>query len=254
MFDQHCRLNSCCSCSSPSSTRRTTSEINHIPMKRTIYVLDNELRLRSMTNDNSSNSSKSITHQNTIGRFDELTHFFNVINGLFYQSALTLGLSTYRLAPLFRLSDLNIGLTLSLDQQNLEQQKVDFLQNMTIYSIIGRHVENPTINHDRRQNKSMGIVKFQTSDQNLMFGINHRWSSSLSTMFRFGTASSKRLWSRVEYRRPTETYELISEYNKEHSSSVQFSCLSCLWKRQNYQIDGGFDLRVREEKNFNRIE
>ena len=248
MFDQHCQLNSC-SCSSPSSTRRTTSEINPIPMKRTIYVLDNELRLRSMTNDNNSNSSRSITHQNSIGRFDELTHFFNVINGLFYQSPLRLGLSTYRLAPLFRLSDLNIGLTLSL-----EQQKVDFLQNMTIYSIIGRNVENPTNNHDHRQNKSMGIVKFQTSDQNLMFGINHRWSSSLSTMLRFGTPSSKRLWSRVEYRRPKETYELIGEYNKEHSSSVQFSCLSCLWKRENYQIDGGFDLRVREEKNFNRIE
>lgn len=197
-------------------------------MKRTLYVLDNELRLRS------------IIHPNSLGRFDELTHFFNMINGLFYQSALTLTLSTSRLASLFRLSDLNIGLTLSLDQQN-----VDFLQNMTIYSIIGTNVEYPSINDEYRQRKTMSIMKFQTSDQHLMFGINHRWSSSLSTMLRFGTATSKRLWSRIEYRRPNETYELIGQYNKEHSSSLQFSCLSRLWKRQNCQIDGGFDLRVR---------
>lgn len=235
--------NRCCCCSSPV-TRRIIDDINNISGKKTIYVLDNELRLRPMINQ--SNSSLSITNQNNIGRFDELTHFFNIINGLFYQSALTLNLSTYHLSPLFRLSNMNIGVTVNLDQQTLEQQKIDLLQNMTIYSIIGRSTENSTMNDNNKQSNSTSILKFRTSDQNFTFGLHHRWTPSLSTMLRFGTTTgSKRFWSRIEYRRPKETYEFIGEYDTEHPPNFQFNCLSCLWKRNNCQIDGGFDLRVR---------
>ena len=243
MFDhRHC-------CSSSSLERRLTDDIKKISEKRMIYVLDNELRLRPMINNSNSDSSASIVKQTSIGRFDELTHFFNLINGLFYQSTFTLSLSTYHLSPLFRLSNLNMGVTISLDRQSLEQRKIDFLQNMTIHSIIGRNAENSTITTDDRQSKLTGIMKFQTSNQNLMLGLDHRWSPSLSTMLRFGSTASKRLWSRIEYRSPKETYELIGEYGAEHSSNFQLNCLSCLWKRKNCQIDGGFDLRVRKSTN-----
>ena len=216
-----------------------------MPIKKTIYVLDNELRLRSLTNNDYSNSNSS-TSIPSIGRFDELTNFFNIINGLFYQSAFTLGLSTYHLAPLFRLPELNIGVTMSIDQQSFEQHQIDLFKNMTLYSMIGRNERSTWTNDDHRQSKLMGIIKLHTSDQNLMLGLNYRWSPSLMTAWRFGTARQNRLWSRVEYRRPKETYELVIEYGTQHSSTLQFSCLSSLWKRENYQIDGGLDLRVRK--------
>ena len=220
-------------------------------IKNTIQVLDNELRLRSIaTNDNfhqsRSNSSRLTITEHSIGRFDELTHFFNIINGLFHQSALTLGLSTYHLAPLFRLPELNIGVNVNIDQQSLEQYKIDFLRDVTLYGVLGRQEASSSINRDHQQNKLMGIVKFHTSDENLMLGLTHRWSPSLTTTFRFRTVPQKKLWSHIEYRRPEDIYELIGEYSTQHSPSVQFSCLSCLWQRDHYRIDGGIDLRVKQ--------
>jgi len=239
MFAGDCCSNTCCSSS--------------LPIKRTIHVLDNELRLRSITNNidcNHSipNSSTSINTQNNIGRFDELTHFFNIINGLFHQSAFTFGLSTYNLAPLFHLPELNIGINMHINQQSLEQQKIDLVKNMTLYSIIGANEANTVVNNNQQQNKSRGIIKFHTSDKNLMLSINHRWTPSLTTTIRFGTIPQKRFWSHVEYQHPKETYELIGEYGTQHSSSIQFSYLSCLWQRMNYQIDGGIDLRVKRKQ------
>jgi hypothetical protein len=228
MFDNDCRSNTC----SSSSPKGTVHQDSNTSTKKTIHILDNELRLRSFTNNINSNhsSSNSITTRNSIGRFDELTNFFNIINGLFHQSTFTLGLNKN---PLFLLPELNIGVNM-----NIEQHKIDLLKHLTFYSILGR------------QNKLMGIIKFHTSDKNLMFGVNHRWSPCLTTTLRFGTVPQKRLWSHLEYRDSNQTYELIGEYRTQYLSSVQFSCLSCLWKGNNYQIDGGMDLRVQKMKNF----
>jgi hypothetical protein len=243
----------CCSNTCPSSISRNVHHDNNMPIKKTVHILDNELRLRSMTNNidcNHSipNSSSYIIVQNNIGRFDELTNFFNIINGLFHQAAFTLGLSTYHLAPLFCLPESNVGVNMHIDQQSFEQQKIDLLKNMTLYSVIGGNKTNTVVNNDQQQNKPMGIIKFHPSDKNLMLSVNHRWTPSLTTTFRFGTIPQKRLWSHVEYRRPNKTYELIGEYGTRHSSGIQFSYLSCLWQRINYQIDGGIDLRVKKKQ------
>jgi hypothetical protein len=240
----------CCSTSCPVSPLRNVQQDNNIPTKKIIHVLDNELRLRSIMNDINCNHSISNSSASTnIGRFDELTNFFNIINGLFRQSAFTLGLSTYHLAPLFRLPEMNVGVNMHIDQQSFEQNKIDLLKNMTLYSLIGGNVTETIGKHDQQQNIPMGVIKFHTSDKNLMLSVNHRWTPSLTTTFRFGTAPQKRLWSQVEYRRSNETYELIGEYGVRHLSSIQFNCLSCLWKRANYQVDGGIDLKVK----MNRI-
>jgi hypothetical protein len=142
---------------------------------------------------------------------------------------------------------MNVGVNMHIDQQSLEQQKIDLLKNMTLYSIISRNEASTVVNNNQQQNKSTGIIKFHTSDKNLMLSINHRWTPSLTTTFRFGTIPQKRLWSQMEYRNPNETYELIGEYGTPHSSSMQFNYLSCLWQRINYQIDGGIDVKVRNK-------
>jgi hypothetical protein len=228
MFDHDCHSNTCSSSSPPKGT---VYEDSNTSIKKTIHILDNELRLRSLTNNLNCNhsSSNSIISQNNIGRFDELTNFFNIINGLFHQSTYTLGLNASHLASLFLLPELNIGVNI-----NIEQHQIDLLKHMTFYSVLGR------------PNKQMGIVKFHTSDKNLMFGVNHRWSPSLTTTFRFGTVPQKRLWSQVEYRNLNETYELIGDYGRQYLSNIQFSCLSNLWQGNNYQIDGGMDIRVQK--------
>lgn len=231
MVGGDCPSNNCCS----STSRNMYHDSNNMPIKKTVHILDNELRFRSIPN-----SSTSTNIQNNIGRFDELTQFFNIINGLFHQSAFTFGLNTHQLAPLFRLSEMNVGVNLHIDQQSLEQQKIDLLKNMTLYSIIG--------NNNQRQNKSRGIIKFHTSNKNLMLSINHQWTPSLTTTFRLGTIPQKRFWSHIEYRRPNVTYEVIGKYERQHLSSVQFSYLSCLWQRMNYQIEGGIDFKVNEKE------
>jgi hypothetical protein len=236
-------------CSSPS---QNVYHDSNIPIKKTVHVLDNELRLRSILdnidcNHSIPNSSTPITIQNNIGRFDEFTNFFNIINGLFHQSAFTFGLNTYHLAPLFHLPEMNVGVNMHIDQQSLEQQKIDLLKNMTLYSIISGNEASTVVNNNQQQNKPTGIIKFHTSDKNLMLSINHRWTPSLTTTFRFGTISQKRLWSQMEYRNPNATYELIGEYGTQDSSSMQFNYLSCLWQRINYQIDGGIDVKVRNK-------
>jgi hypothetical protein len=220
-----------------------------MPIKKIVHILDNELRLRSGTNNIDCHHSipNSSTPLNNIGRFDELTHFFNIINGLFHQSAFTLGLSTYHLAPLFHLPELNVGMNMHIDQQSFEQQKIDFLKSITLYSIIGGNEVNTVA---KRQNKPTGIIKFHTSNKNLMLGVNYRWTPSLTTTFRFGTIPEKRLWSHVEYRGLNETFELIGEYGARQPCSIQLSYLSCLWQRMHWQIDGGIDLRVN---NLNTI-
>lgn len=230
----------CCSNNCPLSTSQNVYHDNHMPKKKTVHVIDNELRLRSLTNNiNCNHSILNSTTSINIGRFDELTNFFNIINGLFHQSAFTLGLSTYHLAPLFYLPEMNVGVNIHIDQQSLEQHKIDLLRNMTLYSLIGGNETDAIVN------KPMGIIQFHTSDQNLMLSVNHRWTPSLTTTFRLRTTPQKKLWSHLEYRRPNKTYELIGEYGTRHSSSIKFSYLSCLWKRFNYQIDGGIDLRVK---------
>jgi len=240
----------CCSNTCSSSLSQNVHHNPSIPVKKTVQVLDNELRLRSITNtidchQSILHSSTPITMQNNIGRFDELTHFFNIINGLFRQSAFTIGLNTYHLAPLLRLPDINAGIIMHIDQQTLEQHKIDLLKNITLYSLIGRNKADTFVDNNHQQNIPTGIIKFHTNDKNLMLSVNHRWTSSLTTIFRFGTRPQKKLWSHLEYRRPNGTYELIGEYGRQHSSAIQFSYLSSLWQRVNYQIDGGIDLRVK---------
>jgi hypothetical protein len=137
-----------------------------------------------------------------------------------------------------------------IDQKSLEQQKIDFLKSITLYSIIGGNEVNTVANNDQRQNKPTGIIKFHTSNKNLMLGVNYRWTPSLTTTFRFGTIPEKRLWSHVEYRGLNETFELIGEYGARQPCSIQLSYLSCLWQRMHWQIDGGIDLRVN---NLNTI-
>ena len=209
-------------------------------MKYRLNILDNELRLRSI-----SNTSKSITIQNNIGRFDELTHFFNIINGLFHQTAFTFGLNTYHLTSLLHLPEINFGLNMHIDQQNLEQFKIDWLKTLTFYSLINEnHSHSVQNNNVQQENIPIGVIKFHTSNKDFMFSLNHRWTPSLTTTFRFRTIPQKTFWSHIEYRHPNETYELISEYKMRHLSNIQFSYLSCLWQRVNYQIDGGIDLKV----------
>ncbi|CAF1260418.1 unnamed protein product [Rotaria sordida] len=236
-------------CLNRGTLTRNVCHDSNMTSKKTVHILDNELRLRSITNNFISKSCTSITIQNNIGRFDELTHFFNIINGLFRQTALTLGLSTYYLTPLLHLPEINIGLNMHIDQQNLEKFKIDIFKNMTFYSLIGGEKQTGMIlNNDQQQNIPICIIKFHTSDKNLMFSINHQWTSSLTTTIRFGTIPQKRFWSHVEYRRPNETYELIGEYGTRHISSIQFSYLSRLWQRVNYQIDGGIDVRITSKE------
>lgn len=224
-------------CSSSSS--RNMCYDNTIPIKKTVHILDNELRFRSIPN-----SFTSLNIQNNIDRFDELTHFFNVINGLFHQSTFTFGLNTYHLAPLFHLPEMNVGFNIHIDQQNLEQKKIDLLKNMTLYSIISSNKTNIIENNNQEQNQSRGIIKFHTSNKNLMLNINHRWTPSFTTTFRLGTIPEKRLWSHIEYRHPNVTYEFIGEYGTSQLSSIQFSYLSCLLQRMNYRIEGGIDFKV----------
>ena len=76
MFAGDCYSNTC----SSSSSSRNVYHDSNIPIKKTVHILDNELRLRSITdnihcNRSIPNSSIPITIQNNnIGRFDELTH------------------------------------------------------------------------------------------------------------------------------------------------------------------------------------
>ncbi|CAF2554358.1 unnamed protein product [Rotaria sp. Silwood2] len=241
-------ISNCCPNTYSSSVSRNVCHDSNMTFKKTVHVLDSELRLRSITNSFISNSCIPNTIRNNIGRFDELTNFFNIINGLFRQTALTLGLSTYHLTPLLHLPEINIGLNLHIDQQSLEQFKIDILKTMSFYSLIGGNQTNVVLNNAHQQNIPMCIIKFHTSDKNLMFSVNHQWTSSLTTTIRFGTIPQKRFWSHVEYRRPNETYELIGEYGTRHISSIQLSYLSCLWQRVNHQIDGGIDIRITSQE------
>ena len=184
------------------------------PIHRVVQILDNELRLRPILNSNHAT------------RFDELTHFFNIINGLFQQSALTLGLSTYRLATLFHLPELNFGVNLQMSQQKLT--------NATLYSSIPN-----------------GVIKFHIPDKNLMCGINYRWTPSLTTTIRCGTKPQQQhLWSHIEYRCSVGSYEFTGEYaTQQQSSGIRFRCLSSLYQHMNFQVDGGLDLKVRISNN-----
>ncbi|CAF1240163.1 unnamed protein product [Rotaria sp. Silwood1] len=186
--------------------------------------------------------------QNNIGRFDELTKFFNITNGLFRQTALTLGLSTYHLTSLLRLPEISIGFNMHIDQRSLEKVKIDILKNITFYSLIGGNQASIVLNNVQQENIPMCIIKFHTSNKNLMFSVNHWWTPSLTTTIRFETIPQQRFWSYVEYRRPNETYELIGEYGTGHISSIQFSYLSCLCQRVNYQIDGGINVRITSQE------
>ncbi|CAF0971148.1 unnamed protein product [Adineta ricciae] len=218
-------LNDSYMCICPDNVTGTNCEINYqpseekmscgdccsssYPIHRAIQILDNELRLRPILNPNHATG------------FDELTHFFNIINGLFQQSALTLGLSTNRLATLLHLTELNVGVNLQMSQQKLT--------NTTLYSSLPN-----------------GVIKLHTLDKNLMCGINHRWTPSLTTTIRCGTKPQQQhLWSHVEYRCPVGSYEFTGEYTtQQQSSGIRFRCLSCLYHHVNFQVDGGLDLKI----------
>ncbi|CAF0746182.1 unnamed protein product [Adineta steineri] len=194
------------------------------PIKKTIQVLDSELRLRSLTNSSDC-------------RFDELTNFFNIINGLFHQSAFTFGLSTDKLTSLLQLPRINVGI-------NMQQYKLDLLKNITFYSLIGRN----------ETNTSTGIIKFHTYDKNLMLSINHRWTESLTTAFRLRTKPQIKFSSHIEYHYPKGICELISEYEtQQHSSNIQFSYFACLWQQMNYRIDGGIDFKVKNNNSNEKL-
>ncbi|UJR28905.1 hypothetical protein I4U23_010123 [Adineta vaga] len=245
MSSDYCCSNSCCI----SRPQNVYSNNTISPKIRTIQILDNELRLRAIRN--SLDCHHSILNSNSVDRYDELTHFFNLINGLFHQSAFTLGISTYHLASLLHLPEFNVGINMQIDQQNLEQYKLD-LNNLTLYSLIGRNELNTVTNSFQQQNQLNGMIKFHTIDRNFMFGINHRWTPSLTTTFRFGRKTQqKQLWSHIEYRCLDGIYELIGEYGtRQQSSGIQFRCLSCLWRRMNLQIDGGIDFKITSKENL----
>lgn len=191
--------------------------------QKTIQILDNELRLRSLTNH-------IVNH---IGRFDELTHFFNVIIGLFHQPSITFGLST------LSLSEFNLGMNMYLDENNFKHEKIDFFRNLILFGLIG--------NNSRRTNQPLSSIKFHTLDNNLIFNVNYQWTPSLMTIFRLRTMPQKRFSSQLEYKRANETFELLGTYDERNLSSIQLSYLSSLWTRKNCQLDGGIDLRVNDE-------
>ena len=212
----------------------------NVPMKRTVKILDNELRLRS-----TKNTALNLTSRNTIGRFDELTHFFNLTYGLFRQSTFTFGLSTQRSKASLPLSNVNLGMNMHIDHASFEQSKVNLLKNVTFYSVLQKNGVGQTVVDDSQPHPFVGIVKFNTAESNLMLSMNYRWTPFLTSTLRCGTAPQSRLWSHVEYRHPLQTYELIAEYLFKHSFHVQCSSLSCLWKNSHCRLDGGLDLRVK---------
>jgi hypothetical protein len=234
----------CCTSTCCSSQFQNPLAPNTIPIGKAIQILDNELHLRSISNTTDCRHLARHFSARKVDRFDELTHFFNVTNGLFRQSAFTLGLSTYHLAPLFRLSEMNVGVNMQIDQRSLEQKSID-LSNVTLYSLIGRNETTRELDNPSQRNSTASVIKLHPAERNFMVSVKHRWSPLWTTTVRLGTKAPKRLWSHVEYRHPSGTYEFVGEYGTQaHATGIQFSCLSNLWQRANYQIDGGLDLKV----------
>ena len=213
-------------------------------MKKTRRILDNDLRLRSFpgTTDDRHAIIRSLFPP--VGRFDELTDFFNVINGLFRQSALTLALGTPLLTPLPHLSKINMGLNMNINTSGVEHRPTGLLDNVTLYGLIDRDDDQSIVTTGQRHYLPVGIGRFSSADRSWMLDVNHQWTSSLTSAVRFGTMPDYRLRAQVEYRRPNETGECIAEYILRHSTHLQLSYLSRLWQGNHYRIDGGFNLRV----------
>ena len=220
-------------------------------MKKTRRILDNDLRLRSFsgtTDDRHPGGNPSSlvrSPSDPVGRFDELTHFFNAIHGLFRQSALTLAFGTHCLAPPPYLSKINVGLNMFIDTSGVERRPTGLLDNVTLYGLIDSDGEKPIVGTEQGHYLPVGVGRFNSADRSLMLGVNHQWTSSLTSALQFGTMPNYRLRAQLEHRRLTETCECIAEHILRHSSYLQLSCLSRLWQGSHCRIDGGFDLRVR---------
>lgn len=211
-------------------------------MKRKIQILDHELHLRSISDSFVRShlyqgSRALIDVRRRIGRFDELTHFFNLIHGLFHQPALTFGLCTHSFTPWARRLNINFGLNAYIDTPNQRVEQIDLLRNLTLFATLDRNDQEDFI--------PISLVRFNTLNRNFMFGINHRWTPSLISTFVFGTKPETRFSSRLEYRHAHTNCEIIGQYSDSRVSSLQLNYLSCLRYRDTYCIDGGFDYRVK---------
>lgn len=208
-------------------------------MNKKIHILDNDLRIRSLVDGSSTRQSSSfITHRShRIGRFDELTHFFNVIYGLFHQPMFTFGLNTFIVNPWTQQSNINLGFNLHLDLFTSKAKHIELLRNTTFYAL--------TDCYERATTFPTTLIRFNTLDQNLLVGINHRWTPFFTSTFLFGTHRENKFCSFFEYHDRHITSEFKCEYFFPHCANIQLNYLSCLWPGPMYQIDGGFDCRVK---------
>lgn len=213
-------------------------------MEKARRILDNDLRLRSFPGTANDHHAVIRPFFSPVGRFDELTDFFNVINGLFRQPVLTLALGTHLLTPLPHLSKINMGLNMNINTLGVEHRPTGLLDNVTLYGLIDRDDDQSIITMGQRHYLPAGIGRFSSADRSWIFGVNQQWTSSLASALRFGTTPDYRLRAQVEYRRPNETGECITEHILRHSTHVHLSYLSRLWQGNHCRIDGGFHLRV----------
>lgn len=172
-----------------------------------------------------------------IGKFSELTQFFNDTLMLFHQSKMNLDITSRRTTPLVPSGIINFGLNISTENANLSNSLFDGTNDIVLHGTIDR----------KDQPGLMPSIYFKMNPlkKSFVFNIEQRWTFDSMLMFRLLNKPQNRFLVHFNRQNENKNLDITIEKIFEYSSNIQLAYVTTLWEKSYYRIDGGFDFRVK---------